>query len=472
MTKSFYSSAVLFSSIYLAIALFQSVIFFHLGGRMYELPSIARWSVLMYVVSFAWSLIILKYYHHKRYHLAFWTLIVSIATSLVQFYLFYDLLHSREISMAYVIASLLLPVTGIVYAVSLIFSRTAERQWLKTSGIIMLIVGVAMLISLSWALASVSSRVNGTIETFEQWISLVSSVIPVLFILNFLDEKKAIAETTSTSHIVGLSEIMSFAGVIVLIATFFFAPRFFAESLRPADHPDNIGERLKEMAQSFEAHTFVNGQGDSLVYRLMKPLDYDKTRQYPLVVCLHGSSAVGNDNVKQVAATLPAQLLSESANRKKYPAFLFVPQCPRGFGWGGLPEHPSVDSLVFEAIAALEREFPIDAKRRYISGYSMGGYGTWHFICARPEMFAAAVPTCGGGNPTYADKIIAVPVWAFHGAKDMNAPVRDSRNMIKAMKQAGGHPRYTEFPDAAHNIWEEVYQTTELPEWLFAQKRD
>lgn len=438
---------------------------------MYHLPSIASWSVFVYAVSVAWSLIILKYFHDRRYRIAFWTLMTTLAASFVQFYLFYDLLLSREISMAYVIAAVLLPITGIVYALSLIFFAAVERKWLKRAGVFMLLLGIAMLISLWWALVSVSARVNGTIETFEQWISLVSSLIPILFILNFRDERVS-AETGSASHADAASAMTAFAGFIVVIAAFIFVPRFATESLRPADHPGNIDKRLKKMAEPFEARAFVNNEGDSLVYRLMRPLDYDSTRQYPLVVCLHGSSAVGSDNVKQVAATLPAQLLSSPENREKYPAFLFVPQCPRGFGWGGLPEHPSVDSLVFEAIAALEREFPIDAKRRYVSGYSMGGYGAWHFICARPEMFAAAVPICGGGDPMLADKVIDVPVWAFHGAKDMNAPVSDSRDMIKAMKQAGGNPRYTEFPDAAHNIWEEVYETTELPEWLFAQKKD
>lgn len=470
MTKSFCSSAIVFTSIYVAIALLQSLIFFHLGARMYDLPSIASWSVFVYVVSVVWSLIVLKYYHGKRYHLPMWTLIASVVASSLQFYLFYEILTSREISIAYVIAAVLFPVTGIVYALSLIFSAAVKRRWLKTAGVFMVILGIAMLISILWALTSVSARVNGTIETFEKWISLVGSLVPVLFILNF-GEERASAETERTSHADVASAMMSFAAFAFIVVALIFVPRFITESLRPADHPGNISEQLKKIAAPFEARVFVNSRGDSLVYRLMKPLDYDSTRQYPLVVCLHGSSAVGSDNVKQVAATLPARLLSDPVNRQKYPAFLFVPQCPRGFGWGGLPEHSSVDSLVFDAIAALEREFPIDSKRRYVSGYSMGGYGAWHFICTRPEMFAAAVPICGGGDPSLAHKITAIPVWAFHGARDINVPVAGSRDMIEAIKQAGGSPRYTEFPDAAHNIWREVYETDELPEWLFAQRR-
>lgn len=103
---------------------------------------------------------------------------------------------------------------------------------------------------------------------------------------------------------------------------------------------------------------------------------------------------------------------------------------------------------------------------------SRGGYGSWHFIENHPDLFAGAIPVCGEGNPKQAPKIKSVSVWAFHGAKDMNVPVSGSRQMIAAMKKAGGSPQYTEYPDAAHNIWEEVIKTPGLLDWLFAQKLD
>lgn len=471
MTNSFYASAVFLTGIYVAVALFHSITFFRLGAAMYDLPSIAGWSVFMYLISLTWSLLMLKYYHGRRYQLAFRTLTASIGASIFQFYLFYKLIITRELSMAYVVATTLLLATGILYALSLIFSAAGKRPWLKTAGILHVLLGLTMTLSFVWAVVSVSARVNGSIERLEQWIALTSSLIPVLFICNFLSER-ATAEKTGAAATDTWNDVIRLASMITVAATFFFIPRFALETLRPMEESNNLNERLWTIARPFEARTFIGNQGDSLVYRLMKPLDYDSLRRYPLVVCLHGSSAVGTDNVKQVAATLPAQLLSNAENRKKYPAFLFVPQCPLGFGWGGLPEHPSVDSLVFEAIAALEKEYSIDTKRRYVSGYSMGGYGAWHFICTRPEMFAAAVPICGGGDPAYGDKVANIPVWAFHGAKDLNVPVSETRGIIEAMKQAGGNPRYTEFPDAAHNIWAEVTQTTELPEWLFAQERE
>ncbi|HEX8037934.1 MAG TPA: dienelactone hydrolase family protein [Chryseosolibacter sp.] len=471
MTRSFYSAAITFIGIYVALALFQSILFLHLGAAIYDVPSVARWLIFLYVVGFIWSILMLTYYHAKGYLLAFWTCAASTGTSVIQFYLFYNLLISRQLSPSYVIATVSLMATGISYALALIFSQAGRRQWLKIAGVAQLFLGALMLTSFVWAIASVSARVNGTIVMLEQCISVIGSLSPLLFVFNFMSERAAATDTGEVhagnwEHAVGIAAIFAFA------AACYFVPPFAVESLRSPDDPALIGEGLKRVAEPFEARTFAGSHGKSLPYRLMKPLDYDSTRQYPLVVCLHGSSAVGADNVKQVAATLPARLLSTAENRKKYPAFLFVPQCPRGFGWGGLPEHPAVDSLVFEAIAALEKEFPIDSKRRYVAGYSMGGYGAWHFIAARPEVFAAAVPMCGGGDPASARNIVGIPVWAFHGAKDMNVPVTETRQIIEALRQAGGHPRYTEFPDAAHNIWPEVTQTTELPEWLFAQKRE
>jgi predicted peptidase len=170
--------------------------------------------------------------------------------------------------------------------------------------------------------------------------------------------------------------------------------------------------------------------------------------------------------------TEPAPLLSKSENRKRYPAFLFVPQAPPGILWGGIPNVPSIDSLVFEAMRSLEEEFEIDEKRRYVAGISGGGYGSWHFISTRPEMFAAAVPICGAGNPALANHAVKVPVWAFHGTTDRNVPVSGSREMVEAIRQAGGNPKYTEFSGVGHNVWPQVSETTELLDWLFAQKRE
>jgi predicted peptidase len=202
-----------------------------------------------------------------------------------------------------------------------------------------------------------------------------------------------------------------------------------------------------------------------LKYQLLKPTYVNIEEKYPLVVCLPFGGGV--------EGCPPAEFLSSDANQRKYPSFLFVPYCPQGAGWGGVPNYPTIDTLVFEAITSLEKEFAeINEKKCYVTGVSRGGYGSWHFITTRPDMFAAAMPVCGEGNPTLASNIVDVGVWAFHGKKDRNVPVSGSREMIAAIKNAGGDPKYTEFPDAGHNVWELVKGTSGVLEWLFDQEKD
>jgi predicted peptidase len=199
----------------------------------------------------------------------------------------------------------------------------------------------------------------------------------------------------------------------------------------------------------------------------MKPLNDDPSRKYPLVVCLHHGGARGRDNVRQVENS-DAPFLAHYLHREKYPAFLFVPQCPQESTW----QSPAVELLVMETIEALEQAFPIDAKRRYVMGTSLGGYGTWHLIGTHPDAFAAAIPRCGAGNSALAPNMVQVPVWAFHGVKDEDVPVRGSREMIEAIRKAGGQPRYTEFADAGHDIHRPFEETPGVLDWLFAQHRE
>ena len=240
---------------------------------------------------------------------------------------------------------------------------------------------------------------------------------------------------------------------------------------------------VTKIAELFNERTYVSVQKDTMQYRLLKPIDYDSAKQYPLVVCLSGGAGRGTNNIKQIAGSRAAQVLSTLENRKKYPAFVFVPQCPPGSDWGrslgkierdslikrGKYNQPNVESLVFEIISALEEEFNIDTTRRYITGQSMGGFGSWHFILTHPQMFAAAIPVCGGANPDLAKNITDVPIWVFHGDNDNTVPVDFSRNMVAAIKKAGGNPKYNEFPNVGHGSWHPAFDTPELLDWLFAQ---
>ncbi len=169
---------------------------------------------------------------------------------------------------------------------------------------------------------------------------------------------------------------------------------------------------------------------------------------------------------------IPAPFLSSHAKRIQYLTFIFAPQCPVGAGFSRLHGYNSIDSLVFEAIEALDDEFAINKSRRYVASSSGGGFGSWNFICSRPDLFAAAIPICGQGNPALAPKAAEVPVWAFHGAKDRQVPQTGSREMIEAIRNAGGEPKYTEFPNAKHYIFEEVKSTPGVFDCLFEQQKD
>ena len=111
-----------------------------------------------------------------------------------------------------------------------------------------------------------------------------------------------------------------------------------------------------------------------------------------------------------------------------------------------------------------------DARRLYVTGISMGGYGTWDIICRRPQMFAAAMPICGGGDTAQAAKIAKVPIWVFHGSADGAVPVFRSRSMVSALWAAGSNAHYREYPDAGHNVWTRTYRDDEVLKWFFSQR--
>lgn len=234
------------------------------------------------------------------------------------------------------------------------------------------------------------------------------------------------------------------------------------------------------MEKLLEARVFDDKMEHKLPYRLLKPKDYDPKKSYPLVVFLHGAGERGSDNANQMKHGVP-QFASE-ANRTAYPCFLIAPQCPTGKQWVGvdwsaaahsMPKDPaSSAALTLGLIAELQKEFPIDSKRIYLTGLSMGGYGTWDLIARRPELFAAAVPVCGGGDEKTAATIAKLPIWAFHGDKDGAVPVARSRNMIAAIEKAGGAAKYTEYAGVGHDSWNKAYSDAKMFEWLFSQKRE
>jgi predicted peptidase len=231
----------------------------------------------------------------------------------------------------------------------------------------------------------------------------------------------------------------------------------------------------KEM---LEKKTFEK-DGGALPYRLMRPETMEPGKKYPLVIFLHGAGERGTDNEVQLVHGVKEFAKPEA--RKKYPCFLVAPQCPTGHQWVQVPwgadkhDMPPVPSapasLLVGLMDELQKSLPVDPDRVYITGLSMGGYGTWDLLSRQPERFAAAVPVCGGGDEKKAGVMKKVPIWAFHGGLDVAVPVARSRNMVDAVNQAGGNARYTEYPQVGHDSWNPCYADPEMMEWLFGQKR-
>ena len=194
-------------------------------------------------------------------------------------------------------------------------------------------------------------------------------------------------------------------------------------------------------------------------YLLYLPKDYANQESWPLLVFLHGSGERG-DNLDLVKKHGPPKLIAEG---KDFPFIVASPQCPKGKSW----EPVELIALLDE----LGSKYKVDADRVYITGLSMGGFGTWRLAAVAPERLAAIVPICGGGESFTTRSFASLPVWAFHGAKDGAVPLERSQVMIDALKKNGGNPKFTIYPDAEHDSWTETYANPELYEWLLAQKR-
>jgi predicted peptidase len=206
-------------------------------------------------------------------------------------------------------------------------------------------------------------------------------------------------------------------------------------------------------------------EGHDLKYRVYgaRKLRRAKGEGYPLVVYLHGK---GGDVMSPEEPGV-ANIFTNRSNYRKRGCFLVVPQNPDQKGWNGA----TADNVV-KIIKEMITKLPVDKKRIYLTGYSMGGFGTFHLLAKEPELFAAGIPVAGGGNPSTASKFKNVAVWVFHGAKDNVVNVKQSRNMVEALKKARGNVKYTEDPEGNHGIAGKVYADKEVHEWMFAQKRE
>jgi predicted peptidase len=184
-------------------------------------------------------------------------------------------------------------------------------------------------------------------------------------------------------------------------------------------------------------------------------------KKWPLIIFLHGMGERGNDVNKVKIHGIP----KVAEKRDDFPFIAASPQCPGDSFW--TKEVAGLNAFLDELIA----KHSVDTDRVYLTGLSMGGYGTWTWSCANPERFAALAPICGAGDPSKAAAIKDIPTWVFHGAKDGTVKPVKSEEMVKALKDAGGKPDFTLYPDAGHDSWTVTYDNAELYAWFLKQSR-
>jgi predicted peptidase len=236
----------------------------------------------------------------------------------------------------------------------------------------------------------------------------------------------------------------------------------------------------------FSKEIFIQGK-DTLKYRLLLPKDFSESKQYPVLLFLHGAGERGSDNTKQL--THGSKLFASEINRGAFPAIVIFPQCSQDDYWANVAVDRSTKPLTlsFPTEAAPTKALnlvmllmddylskPFTNKQKvYVAGLSMGGMGTFEILNRKPDMFAAAFTICGGGNPegvkAYANK---TELWVFHGAKDDVVDPQLSVSMVSAYLKAGGKPNFSLFANDNHNSWDSAFAEPQLLPWLFSKSKN
>lgn len=256
----------------------------------------------------------------------------------------------------------------------------------------------------------------------------------------------------------------------------------------------------KNLDAVLQKKTFAASNGLALPYRIFLPPSYSAKVKYPLLVFLHGRGQRGTDNGPRVynsglfrgprSIVLPAM-------QQAFPAIVLVPQCSdktvneewarwvgntpetpfNGLGKDGsyvlAPEPSDSGKAVLELIDSTLAQYSVDARRVYLTGVSMGGFGTWEYAARRPELFAAAAPMAGYSDPRQVGRFSKIPFWIFHGGADETNPVQGSRTMHTLLREAGAEVRYTEYPDTRHgDSFRKAWAEPDLLPWIFSQRRN
>lgn len=215
-------------------------------------------------------------------------------------------------------------------------------------------------------------------------------------------------------------------------------------------------QRQQEMSCEVESRFQCN-------FLLYLPPQYEELEKHPLLLFLHGAGERGNNDLDLVKVHGPAKLIAAG---KQFPFIVVSPQCKAGSWWDATELSALLDHM--------EANYKVDKRRIYVTGLSMGGYGTWALAFRESQRLAAIAPICGGGNMIAAryTKSITTPTWAFHGAKDTVVPLSKSQEMIDVLKQNKIEAKLTVYEDAGHDSWTQAYNNEELYEWLLAHQRE
>lgn len=225
----------------------------------------------------------------------------------------------------------------------------------------------------------------------------------------------------------------------------------------------------------------IEVENSTYPYRLLRPETQVEGKTYPLILFLHGAGERGDDNERQLAH-FPSRMAND-AYRERFPCFVLAPQCPTGERWvnadwaaeTSTPLSTSPSPAMSGAIAALEQvvaEYPIDLDRIYLTGLSMGGYGTWDLAARQPGWFAAAAPICGGGDERTVARLAGLPISVWHGAADRVVPASRSRTMVEALRELDANIEYHELEGVGHNAWTKAYGENGCLDWMWGMKRD
>lgn len=195
-----------------------------------------------------------------------------------------------------------------------------------------------------------------------------------------------------------------------------------------------------------------------LDYLLYLPDGYNENDELPLMIFLHGAGERGSD-ISKVKVHGPPKIVETD----DMPFIILSPQCPADQWWN----IRDLDYLLEEIL----KNYNIDQDRIYLTGLSMGGFGTWAWAAEHPEKFAAIAPICGGGDPRLAGALVDIPAWVFHGAKDKVVPITGSSEMVDALKELGADIKFTIYPEAGHDSWTETYANPDLYEWFLSHQK-